>query len=348
MSETTFLDASIGGADDTGMPPLRWLRDALARKALAEHMSHYYFSGSMAAATDGNLTASHPLPFTVPTCLVKGEHLEAANRVFASQPEFSLADGFLSARSGRAKARMPVLDATMWTPTQLRGDWRPVPAGLVDMLTDLLPFVADGATNTAWMGCIAVAEDALWATDRIVMARSKDPIDVAGINILLARSTVEFVVDRAAGLTEWCLTPEAVGFRWSNGAWMRSTLVQGEWPVATARRLLSEEVMATANHVIDDAWRGAVESLLASAAATSNSTIELRNEAMTSEGNGLFVEIESHNLLPEGMPATQWSAGSLKRLVDKAQRWNPARSPAPFVGHRVVGVVARHVGSSNG
>lgn len=348
MSETTLLAPEAPGAADMDTPPMRWLRDALARKALAEHMSHYYFSERLAAATDGNLTAAHPLSFSVPTCLVKGEHLESASRVFSSQPEFSLADGFLHVRAGRARAKMPVLDASMWTPSPLAGDWRPVPNGLVDMLTDLLPFVADGAENSAWIGCIAVAEGALWATDRTIMARSKQPIDVEGINILLARSTVEFVVDRAVGLTEWCLTPDAIGFRWANGAWMRSTLVQGQWPVATAKKLLSEEAMATATHEIDSAWRAAVEDLITSAAAASNSTIELRNEVMASEGNGLFVEIETQNLLPEGVPATQWSASSLKRLVDKAQRWNPARSPAPFIGQRVVGVVARQVAPGNG
>lgn len=321
-------------------PPLRWLRDAVARKALAEHMSHYHLSGRQAAATDGNITAAHPMPMDVPTCLVKGEHIEAASRALDGVPTFTLEDRALLVRGGGTRIRMPILDGDMWTPTPLEGPWRPVPVGLVDMLTDLLPFVAEGSDNTSWVGCIAVAEGALWATDRNIMAKSRLPMDVDDVNVLLARSTVEFVVDRAEGLAEWCIVPGAIGFRWENGAWMRSTVVTGEWPVQTGRNLLSQERLSQAIHPITDAWRAAMDRLL-SAAGTSAKIIELRNEAMSVESGGLFVEVDANNLLPDGAPATAWMPSSLRRIADKAASWNPSLSPAPFIGQRVEGVVAR-------
>ena len=333
-------------------PPLRWLRDAVARKALADHMSHYHLSSRMAAATDGTITAAHPLPMDVPTCLVKGEHIEAASRALDGAPQFFIENNQLLIRGGRSRVRVPVVEQDLWTPTPLEGEWRPVPRDLTAVLRDLLPFVADGTDNTSWLGCVAIAEDGLWATNKKMMARSRVPIDAAGTNILLARNTVEWIVDREDGLTEWCLTEHSVGFRWENGAWMRSSLVTGQWPLVQGRALVRDDTQELSNFPITDEWKASLERLIAAASAANGGLVELRNSSLNAEGGGLFVEIDAENMLPEGLESTWWGAKELATMAGVAQSWNPAPPPdivngqpkqraAPFAAQRIIGVISR-------
>lgn len=326
-------------------PPLRWLRDAMARKALAEHMSHYHFHERMAAATDGSLTAAYPMPIDVPTCLVKGEHIEAASRAMDGVPSLVLENGQMIMRGGRTRVTMPVVQQDLWTPTPLAGEWMPVPRGLIDLFTDLLPFVADGADNTSWLGCIAIADGYLWATDKKMAVRSIERINTGNINALVARSTVQFVIDRVAGLREWCVTPDAIGFRWENGAWMRSTLVQGQWQFAAVSRVMPDALRGQADHMVTNEWRESLARLISSASDAGKSTVTLRNASLTTSGGGLFIVTDVDNMLPEGMQEVNFSADCLQRMATVAQAWQPRLSPAPFVGQRVWGVMARHIGA---
>jgi hypothetical protein len=327
--------------------PFQWVRDALARKALVEHMSHYHLSGRTVAATDGSLTVAHPLDYDVPTCLVKGEHFEAAAKAFDSQPSWSVEDNALTLRSNRSRVRIPIIQEHLWSPAKLIGQWRDVPSGLCDMFRAVMPFVASGADASDWISSIAIAEDGIWATDKFVMVRTRRSIDVQGNNVLVPKSVLEFVVDREEGLKRWCITENQIGFEWSNGAWMKASLLLGQWQLATARRIVPTSLAEAEMLELTPEWRESLALLTGAASAAGSVEVTLKNEQMTSEGAGLFIEVSASNMLPEGMAATKWNSERLIKMAQAATHWDPTKQPATFRGMHLLGVVTRNVDAAS-
>jgi len=345
-------------------PPFRWVRGALARRALAEHMSHYRLAERTVSATDGNITARHPLTYDVPSCLVRGEHIEAANRVLdgAAAPVFTMDADMLLLRGAHSRVRMPTMPIDVWPESQAPDGWEIIPPGLCRLLEDMLPYVAEGADSTAWTSCIGIAGGHLWSTDKNIMARTRRPFPLPEtVNVLLPRATIDFVVNNANGLTSWSFirnesysetadaaTPESneftgIAFLWENGAWMRSTLVNGKWPLAQTSRLLNDGTEERADIAITGEWRERINGILNAVGSTGAGIVELRNDVAKAEGAGLFVEVDTVNVLPEGMPETLWPVTSLRRFVDNGKMWGPQHTPAPFVGENIIGVMARGI-----
>lgn len=314
---------------------LAWVKDALAANDMLQYLTHYLVKDRFIFASNGRLLAAHPFPFDG-TFLVPGAEFEKVLGA-AKDPVLTLEGGIVHIKSGRFKGRIRTVDASTWPletqPEALTDDQWNDPTDLPEALKRLRPFVSDNATQP-WATCIGLHPGYGYATNNIVIARTKIPSATA--SVLLPSWAVDFVLSRAAGLNGWATTPEALWFSWENNAWLKAQAVIGDFPPQAAAIL---QKSGRPTHEITPGWKEAFNRV-ASLVSDGDLYLEAKQIAGIS-GESMNIEDEGDNPMPEGVERTVWDPKFLAPVIAVATHWNPAAwpSPAVFMGDKIGGVV---------
>jgi len=313
---------------------LDWINDALADKDLVVEMTYYRVAGEEIQATDGRITAGHPWPYGG-EFLIPGKEFEKILSRMPDEPTLQQDGSKVTIKCGRFRGTLETLDEGEWNYPGVEGDaWEPLTEAFLDTLEALRPFVSDNATRP-WATCYALKDGWTYATNNVALAGMDTP-STSGLNLLLPTFAMDFVLARRSGLTHWMATPNFIAFLWENGAWMRSQLVQGDFPDKAAElvRAAAEESPPT---YIDEDFRKAVKGM----AELSPDVIDVFEDRIVGEYKRATVEDGVGAPVPEGKDRTRWGTKYLLPVIDKATHWDPTRYPSacPFASEQLVGYV---------
>ena len=315
-----------------------WLTDALSTKNIAREMTHYRVGGREIKATDGRITAGHPWP-TEDQYLVPGTEFEKIVRRMPGDPRVEVEKDHIKVVSGRSRGAIRTMPLEQWDyPGVDTNAWTDLPEGLIGALRALRPFVSDNATH-AWSLGVALDDGWAYATNNIVLAGVRLPsLDGRESQSIVPVWAIDFIVDRAEDLVEWAWTEYYIGFRWKNGAWMRSQLIEGTFHERASEMIRNVDVMELPQPITKEfkSTFARAAPLVPAGSAIKIARTWLRgafDEAQFEEG----VEVET---LDDAAP-TSWTANRLAPVIEIASEWEPATwsKPTFFKGEGICGIV---------
>lgn len=312
---------------------IAWITDAISTKNIAREMTHYRIQNNEIRATDGRLTAGHPFPCSE-EFLVPGAEFEKLLKRLPTDPVITVQEKTIKLSAGRAWGTINILPIEQWNYPGVDEDgWEDAPEGLVSALKDLLPFVSDNATQL-WSCGICFHHGYAYATNNVALAGIRCD-ELGDINCIIPIWAAEFVSDRGEGLKEWCWTDNYVAFRWENGAWMRSQLIDAIFPEQAINMVLSAE-QGTPSVEITPEFKGSFDRI----AGLSNGVLNL-SAAVIRTQFGEATYSEELNLHAPELQETMWSSKHLKPVIQVATHWEPGLYPKPcnFKGQRLFGYV---------
>lgn len=311
-----------------------WLNAAICVKGITGGMNHYRVTQGEIRATDGRITAGYPWPYGG-DFLVPGEEFEKVLNRMPTEPTLSVSAGRLTLRSGRFRGTVEILPPSEWNyPGCEDAEWLPIPKQLIELLKVLKDFISDNAVQQ-WALCVALQDGWAFSTNNIAIAGA--PCEGLGtIRALLPIWAIEFLTGRATDLTHWCWTNHYCGFRWKNGAWMRSQLIVGEFP-AKAASLVQQAFKEKPSQKITKEFRIAFERV----AELAEDTIAVYADRIESQFGKATVEDGITCEVPQEGDHSLWGAKYLLPALRVADSWSPGQWPNPvcFRGSLVSGYV---------
>lgn len=317
---------------------LRWLKDALSTKELVVGMSHYVVKDSWIKATDGRLVAAHPCE-DLGNFLVPGNEFEKlVNRMGEDITITTPEAGLIELKVKRTRARIKTLDTDVWQhPEIANSEWTPVPKGLIEAFAKLRPFISENA-NHAWAMGVIIHDEWCYATNNVAVAGVQTP-QVGNISVIVPLWAIDFVIARPEGIAEWHWAPDHLAFRWSNGAWLRSVLIDAPIPMQVVD-LVQRAMYETPEVLITPEFREAYNGI----ASIAEGSVEISATSIRSTYKlaQVMEEFETPEL---GDKNTIWGAKYLAPVIACAEWWSPhmGPQPVPFIGDGIMGYVVGRV-----
>jgi hypothetical protein len=281
-----------------------------------------YASNSM-TGMHGGVSLDTPAEFNVPA----KEFDTALSRMKAVQ---SLAfDGdSLMLKGDRLKVSIRCkLDEPPEIPA-LPENWQRFPAETIAALKLAKNFVGE----QSWQASIRLMDE------RVAAFTGKSGIEITVPHLIIGSSllTIEcanFLIDQDAP-DEYSAASNCIFFRWSNGRWLKSQLVDAQMPNLTP---VFGKAGTDAPTPITSDWRTAFDD----ASTLSNGNIIITPLAIQSElgAASSSVSIETKGVMDDHQSC--WSADVLAPIIANATQWNPGAYPNPslFIGPNFRGVV---------
>jgi len=312
---------------------LNWVKDALSSKDLRPELNHYLVRHGMIHATDGRMVACHPFPTEDELFCVSGPEFEKLLARLEAPIELEVEDDHIVLKHGRLRGKIKTLPPDEWQFNEVKAAWYPVPKLLLPSLKKLRAFISDNATKP-WALCVGMANDTLYATNNISIAACPEIGLPDGLRGVIPYWAIDFILSRPEGLAEWAHADNYLGFRWKNGAWMRTQLVEGEFPPQVEAIIGSA---GYAEHKITDEWRAAYMQ----ASSLLDDALVLKADHMTGINRHMEVRVEATSPLPPDSDHSGWSVEYLNPVIACATHWQPDKwpNPVPFRGEDILGVV---------
>lgn len=311
---------------------IEWLDDALASKDVVMAMTHYRVKDNFMTATNGRIIAGHP-------CKVDGEFLVPGNELkqifkrLAEEPKVSIKDGKVNLRSGRFSGSLEIMPMEEWVFPELgKPEWVKFPSELLPILKDLRSFISDNAVHR-WSLGVAVDKGWCYASNNIILAGAPFP-GGKKTQALMPAWVIDFLLERAQGLKSWAVTENYMAFLWTNGAWMRSTLIDDVFPERASEMI---RAAPRGTQMINKQYADAVIRVC----ELSEDYVSVYKDRVEGSSKRSLVREELKTEAPEG-GASLWSAKNLCLMMAVANQWSPALwpKPVPFRGTRVSGYIA--------
>lgn len=313
---------------------LKWIADAISTRDIVSGKSFYKVADKTIRATDGRLIASHPWPSNV-DFVVPGEEFETVFKRMKDEPTIKATDKGINIRSGLFHGTIATLPLDKWAyPGVEDAKWQDIPKNLPALMEALRPFLSDNAMQK-WATCIALDNDWLYATNNVAIAGA--PCKGLGqVKALLPMWAVDFVLARTEGLKKWAWTPNYVAFLWENGAWMRSSLVVGQFPERAAEMVRSSMKEKTTQKITDD-FRQAFKDV----AEMAEDTVMLYADRVVAKFGRAEITAGIACKVPPDAECSIWGASFLLPAIVAADSWAPDvwPKPAPFKSKMISGYV---------
>lgn len=313
---------------------LKWIADAISQRDIVAGKSFYKVSRGEIKATDGRLIAAHPWPSNV-DFVVPGEEFEAVFKRMKDDPVIKATDKGINIRSGLFHGTIATLPLDKWAyPGVEQAKWQEIPANLLELLKELRPFISDNAMQK-WATCIALENDWVYATNNVAIAGAPCK-GLGAVMALLPVWAVDFILARTDDLRYWAWTDNYVAFLWENGAWMRSTLVIGQFPEKAAAMIRGASKEKTTQAVTDDFRQAFVD-----VADMAEDTIMIYADRMVAKFKQAEVSAGVKSRVPPDNECSIWGASYLLPAIEAAESWSPDvwPKPAPFKGKMISGYV---------
>jgi hypothetical protein len=180
---------------------------------------------------------------------------------------------------------------------------------------------------------LAIDDGWCYATNNHIFVGTLFPAS-AGIHALLPSWVVDFLIGHAEGLTQWAFAENFMAFRWDNGAWMRSTLIDDRFPERAGQMIREAPV---GSQPISEDYRQTMIKIV------ELSDIKVTIYADRVEGSTARTKVSEQiaNPVPENSPFSIWGTEHLGPMMAVANTWSPAvwPAPAPFTSDRIRGYI---------
>lgn len=301
---------------------LSWINRAVSAKSIAA-MDHYCVQGGEIRATDGRLGAGYPWP-TLEEYLIPAEEFEKIVKRMPDTPQLRLLeDGWLLISSGRFRGKVQTLPVGHWYYEGIAdAQWQPFPGQLLQILRALRPFISDNAVQQ-WAMSIALQDGWAYATNNVAIAGARCP-GLEGSHALLPVWAIDFVLDRAEGLTHWAVADSYYAFKWKNGSWMKASVVVGQFPEKAAG-MVRDSVAEKPTQEITPEFRGAFERI----AEMAGDVVDIYADRIESSFGKAVIEDGLLSEVPEGEERSRWGTAFLLPALQAATSWSPGQWPKP-------------------
>ena len=318
---------------------IEWLEDALATKDSTPAMTYYMVKDRMMLATNGRMVAGFPCDVDG-EFLVPGEELSKILRRLPDEPTFKVNGDRLTLRSGRFSGTLHLLPAEQWRfPVMEEVKWEKFPPTILPIFKDLRPFISESAVHR-WSLGVAIDDGWCFGTNNFALAGAPFPVGV-GMKALIPTWVVDFILGRTEGLEQWATTEHFMAFKWRNGAWMRSTLIDVEFP-AQARTMIQNAPFGT--QTVSQDYRKAVTRI--ADLSDTETAIQIFADRVEGKTARSAVSEKLTSEIPEGSPFSMWGVKFIGPVIAAAKSWSPALWPAPvpFTGERIRGYILGRTG----
>lgn len=210
---------------------LKFVQGAIAKKDYVPALTHFHIGDGRIYGFNGVLAISTPTDLAVSATPKAASFVKAVERVPDSE-EIVLnltAAGRLSVKAGNFRAYVECHpDSEGIIKIEPAGTYVEMPSGLLPVLQKIAPFMGVDATRP-WSRGVLLRGQSAFATNNIALVEHWLPLVFPTEMILPAEMVKEMIrvgVDPVGIQVE----QRAVTFHYPNGAWMRSGLIEGEWP----------------------------------------------------------------------------------------------------------------------
>lgn len=314
------------------------VKDAVASKDIIPWMTHYCINDGFIHATNGRLIAAAPFPddrrYLVPARLFE----KAMERMPTDNPKIEIEDDGIKISSGRHRAK--IKSATDGAVTlKPEGDIIPVPVGFVEKLKAIRAFVSENATQPFAL-CVLLDGEHMVATNNVSVVAAFE-VGLPDMYSMLPVTAVDFVLGRDTHPKEIIYNADSMSFRWEDGSWMRSLLMDAKFP-ELAKTLIydapqpSWEIPKDWRDVYDD-----VSSLATSTLQNDQAQVRFYKDKIVAGHTGGEFTVEVETPVPEGREFSKWNPKYLTPVIEASEMFSPETwpKPAPFTGPLVAGVI---------
>jgi hypothetical protein len=318
---------------------IEWLEDALSTKDATPAMTYYMVKNKMMLATNGRMVAGFPCDVDG-EFLVPGEELTKILKRLPNEPTFKVNGDRLTMRSGRFSGTLHLLPAEEWRfPVLEEVVWQPFPPTLLPIFKDLRPFISESAVHR-WSLGIAIDDGWCFGTNNFALAGAPFPPG-GGVKALIPTWVVDFILGRTEGLVQWAMSPQFMAFKWSNGAWMRSTLIDAEFP-ERARAMIQAAPIGT--QMVTPEYRHALTRI--AELSDTDSGIHIYADRVEGKTARSVVSETMDSEIPVNSPFSIWGVKYIVPVIAAANNWSPSLWPAavPFTGARIRGYIMGRTG----
>lgn len=163
----------------------------------------------------------------LPLVTVNAEKLASAWSVCDGDPTFRVTDASLIVAGKARRARIGLADPKDYprsSPTPKTSHTAP---GVSDLIKRLQPFVATDASKV-WATGICLHNGFAYATNNVILCRAPFPA-VLPEKVIIPSACFDAVIGRGEPV-DMGVSPNHVTFYFEDGVWIRTLLVEGDWP----------------------------------------------------------------------------------------------------------------------
>ena len=316
----------------------RWVKDVALDKAPSINYCCYMVNEGRVTTSNGRFTCSHPIT-DENSYMVVGKELERVFPVMDSDEglTLSLTERQLIITRAGFRAAMPRLKYEEWTQQKPNGNWQKLPDNFIQAIRTLRPFISDNASQ-AWATGICMTPEGMFATDN-VSAIKYDLVCEMEAPIIIPLWVVDFILSRE-GVQDIEVDAKHIAFRWANGAWLTSCLIEGSYP-DSVRQVIENAPPEEATCLVTPAFRAGVNAIIGLA----DGAVRFNAEGASIGYGNTEVQAEVTCALPEGIEQTLWPPKALLNVINVAERWAPQNWPKPaiFLGKNIKGLIVGRV-----
>jgi len=230
---------------------LRMVRGAVAKKDIVPVLTHFHIYDKRIQGGNGKIAIDCPCD-TLPdmNVTVPAERFLKAVDACGGEPNIKIKDDTkLIVSKRKFRATLPLLEHTTFPRnTQPDGyetlnDFETV----LNALRLLQPFIGDDATRH-WTGGVWFHDGYAYATNNIVLARTK--VDMR-LSFILPAYAIEEVLRLNMVPIGFHLDETSLYLKYVNGMWLRSQLIEGQWPESVGEMIVKSQTTPLSKEFIE-------------------------------------------------------------------------------------------------
>lgn len=314
---------------------IRKVKPALAHQDIVLEFKHFLIKDGYIYAQDGRLTAGAPIEQDLGHFLVPAAELEKVSLLFdqtKKTPKIKRTEQNLSITTDSHRVRIKTLDPQVFQVTdELPGEQFDVQPDFIQALRTVFPFISDNATQMWSMGAY-IDGPRIYATNNVCLICAtitdfhfKGMLPLWAIEFILAR---EQKLKRIGG-DERCLRVE-----WEDGSWMRSQLIQGQFPEKGMEML---STLQDAAFTLTPAWKQAYRE----AAMFSEGDVYIYKDKIHTKKDVMEFDSQADSPVPPEHEYSKWTTKFLTSVINASVAFDPQQYPKPctFSGNGFRGLV---------
>lgn len=299
---------------------LRFVQGAVKKNALAPELSHYLIKDGRITGFNGHMALSSPIGLDFTVRPHAGQFYRAITTCGQATSLNITKGGRLAIKSGAFRAYVDCLDIDNVYEANPEGDTILCPPNFIKHATEVFPFIGEDASRPWAMGLL-IHSGLMMATNNIAIVQSwmgGDPIPV--INI--PRYAVSEMIRIGDCPEKLQSDGSSLTVHYSDGRWMRTQLVDPEWPFEKMNALFDFE---DDPQPLPDGFKEAVGVISSFKESLSNAVYFARGGLASAQEEEIGVAYEVEGL----HPGPVFSIKQMEAVVQVAAAADFTRYPQP-------------------
>lgn len=295
---------------------LRMVRGAVADKAIVQALTHFFIYNGRLQGTNSRMAIDAPIAIEGSFAVPADRFIKAID-LCTDAMTLAVANDHLVIRDGRLSIKLPTIQSDSFPRAEPDPpDWEPE-TPLLPIVAALLPFTAADASQVWPMGVWIEESGHAYATNNICLVRMPcDFLSGTGHSINLPGSAIEELVRIGREPTSFGVANGSVTFHYDDGAWLKTQLIDKEWPIATLEELYRgtfAKAKIKAMRPVPDGLREAIDKIIPFCENTKFPVIMFGDGMVATEDGASRAEFSGFDL-----PAMSYNANMIALALSAA------------------------------